>query len=230
MAEGVLCGLTENGIGAAYCIHTGRQLCILNKDSTQVVRSLFFNQLNRTLITVSTHEGDDYGCLRCHQVTLAQLRAGEARDQTALFVSESFQWPGFVEFDDVNGKVLTFCADHARYRVWCMRDLSVPIFSVSDVDVPLGIKEIKISPALMLIVCKSDGVGGMSLPLRLISAENGSMLRELRQPIRKGRRIGTSPRCEPAFPTPSPQRFLTNPRLLYSRALAQRSSNCSAST
>jgi len=28
----------------------------------------------------------------------------------ALFESESLKWPGFVEFDDVNGKVLTYSA------------------------------------------------------------------------------------------------------------------------
>lgn len=27
-----------------------------------------------------------------------------------LFESESLKWPGFVEFDDVNGKVLTYSA------------------------------------------------------------------------------------------------------------------------
>jgi hypothetical protein len=28
----------------------------------------------------------------------------------ALFETESLKWPGFVEFDDVNGKVLTYSA------------------------------------------------------------------------------------------------------------------------
>lgn len=27
-----------------------------------------------------------------------------------LFLSQSLKWPGFVEFDDVNGKVLTYSA------------------------------------------------------------------------------------------------------------------------
>ena len=30
----------------------------------------------------------------------------------SLFESESLKWPGFVEFDDVNGKVLTYSAQY----------------------------------------------------------------------------------------------------------------------
>jgi hypothetical protein len=37
-------------------------------------------------------------------------RRGRPEDGFALFESESLKWPGFVEFDDVNGKVLTYSA------------------------------------------------------------------------------------------------------------------------
>lgn len=38
------------------------------------------------------------------------IRRGKPDAGFALFESESLKWPGFVEFDDVNGKVLTFSA------------------------------------------------------------------------------------------------------------------------
>ena len=38
----------------------------------------------------------------------------------ALFESECLKWPGFVEFDDVNGKVLTYSVLDKAYRVWDM--------------------------------------------------------------------------------------------------------------
>lgn len=38
------------------------------------------------------------------------IRRGQPDGGFALFESESLKWPGFVEFDDVNGKVLTFSA------------------------------------------------------------------------------------------------------------------------
>ena len=41
----------------------------------------------------------------CRYIARGQPDAG-----FALFESESLKWPGFVEFDDVNGKVLTYSA------------------------------------------------------------------------------------------------------------------------
>lgn len=38
------------------------------------------------------------------------IRRGQPDAGFSLFTSESLKWPGFVEFDDVNGKVLTFSA------------------------------------------------------------------------------------------------------------------------
>lgn len=38
------------------------------------------------------------------------IRRGQPDAGFALFESESLKWPGFVEFDDVNGKVLTYSA------------------------------------------------------------------------------------------------------------------------
>lgn len=38
------------------------------------------------------------------------IRRGQPDAGFPLFESESLKWPGFVEFDDVNGKVLTYSA------------------------------------------------------------------------------------------------------------------------
>lgn len=38
------------------------------------------------------------------------IRRGKPDAGFPLFESESLNWPGFVEFDDVNGKVLTYSA------------------------------------------------------------------------------------------------------------------------
>lgn len=46
------------------------------------------------------------------------IRRGQPDAGFALFESESLKWPGFVEFDDVNGKVLTYSAQD-RYISFC---------------------------------------------------------------------------------------------------------------
>lgn len=43
------------------------------------------------------------------------IRRGKPDEGFALFESESLKWPGFVEFDDVNGKVLTYSAQDRYY-------------------------------------------------------------------------------------------------------------------
>lgn len=59
-------------------------------------------------------------CCFCFLICLAKdtgpflpfryIRRGKPDAGFALFESESLKWPGFVEFDDVNGKVLTYSA------------------------------------------------------------------------------------------------------------------------
>lgn len=57
------------------------------------------------------------------------------------------KWPGFVEFDDVNGKVLTYSATNKVYKVWDLVNYNL-LYSISD----KGIQEIKISPGIMLLI------------------------------------------------------------------------------
>ena len=123
-AGATIFGLTENGICASFDAQSGRRICVLNTDTTEVVRSLFHNKTNGTLITVSVHAVDQYSSLHCRSNPLSQLRAGVTSTGTALFTSESLRWPGFVEFDDVNGKVVTYSADVSMYKVWQMSDPS----------------------------------------------------------------------------------------------------------
>ena len=194
VAEGVVLALTDNGLCAAYCVRTSGQLCVLNADSKEVVRSLFHNKSNGahhraphtaegpalrtrfssplisahphtlsqplpppppppgTVISVSVYHADRYACLRCRSTTLAHLKEGETKSATPLFASESLKWPGFVEFDDVNGKVLTFSAQDCIYKVWPMADPTEVLYAFREDSVPSGIAEIKISPGVDLLL------------------------------------------------------------------------------
>ena len=57
------------------------------------------------------------------------------------FESESLRYPGFVEFDDVNSKVLTYSAADKMYKVWDLKNYT-HLYSITDNN----IYEIKISP------------------------------------------------------------------------------------
>jgi len=80
--------------------------------------------------------------------SLDDLRVGTASRTTSLFASELLCHPGFVEFDDVNQKVLTFCSEERTYKVWSMAEPSRVLYQLCD---PC-IDEVKISPGIMLLV------------------------------------------------------------------------------
>ena len=57
-----------------------------------------------------------FSIIATHLIASRYIRRGQPDAGFALFESESLKWPGFVEFDDVNGKVLTYSAQD-RYGI-----------------------------------------------------------------------------------------------------------------
>ncbi|CAI7791990.1 unnamed protein product, partial [Closterium sp. NIES-53] len=138
-AKDLLFTLAHSGACAAICLESRRRLCYMNVGSEEVIRSLFFNKNNDSLITVSVYAQDNFSSLKCRSTPLEYIRRGRPSEGFALFESESLRWPGFVEFDDVNGKVLTYSADNGMYKVFDLRNYTL-LYSVPDSN----IQEIKI--------------------------------------------------------------------------------------
>jgi hypothetical protein len=112
----------------------------MNVCPDEVIRSLFYNKNNDSLITVSVYATENFSSLKCrstriecvHSVVVHSnfsfqcvkcmlltywflsvpryIRRAKPDAGFPLFQSESLKWPGFVEFDDVNAKVLTYSA------------------------------------------------------------------------------------------------------------------------
>lgn len=123
-----------------FLAETDERICFLNVCPDEVIRSLFFNKNNDSLITVSVYASENFSSLKCRSTkiecvhfmivlsnpplrrvkpillmwsfvyVLRYIRRGTPDAGFPLFQSESLKWPGFVEFDDVNGKVLTYSA------------------------------------------------------------------------------------------------------------------------
>jgi len=144
----VLCTLTTIfcmnpwnwGFVCEFLAETNERICFLNVCPDEVIRSLFYNKNNDSLITVSVYASENFSSLKCRSTkiecvhfmivfskppiqrvkpilltwsfvyVLRYIRRGTPDAGFPLFQSESLKWPGFVEFDDVNGKVLTYSA------------------------------------------------------------------------------------------------------------------------
>ena len=95
----VVFALTLAGVCAAFS--GKKRIAFLNTTPDEVVRSLFYNKANQSIITVSVYRADNFSSLKCRTCPIEYLKRGKPDAGFPLFESECLKWPGFVEFDDV---------------------------------------------------------------------------------------------------------------------------------
>ncbi|GBG26722.1 F-box/WD repeat-containing protein 4 [Hondaea fermentalgiana] len=182
-AHDLVFGLTQTGICTAFSRTTRKRVCFLNTAPDEVVRSLFYNKSNDSLITVSVFRTDNYSSLKCRSTRIEYIRQQQPEKGFPLFETESLRWPGFVEFDDVNGKVLTYSAKEKVYKIWDLVNYSL-LYSIED----KGIQEIKISPGIMLLIYARSACGS-HVPLRILSIDSGETLTSFEHALHPERKI-----------------------------------------
>ncbi|KAL0316984.1 UNVERIFIED_CONTAM: hypothetical protein Sangu_2112700 [Sesamum angustifolium] len=165
-ARDIVFALAQSGVCAAF---------------SRVIRSLFYNKNNDSLITVSVYASDNFSSLKCRTTRIEYIRRGKPDAGFPLFESESLKWPGFVEFDDVNGKVLTYSAQDSIYKVFDFENYTM-LYSISDKNV----QEIKISPGIMLLIfTKTQG----GVPLKILSIEDGTVLKSFSHLLHRNKKV-----------------------------------------
>ncbi|XP_062166326.1 uncharacterized protein LOC133872749 isoform X1 [Alnus glutinosa] len=193
-ARDIVFALAHSGVCAAFSRETNERICFLNVSPDEVIRSLFYNKNNDSLITVSVYASDNFSSLKCRSTRIEYIRRGKPDAGFALFESESLKWPGFVEFDDVNGKVLTFSAQDSIYKVFDLKNYTM-LYSISDKHV----QEIKIRcimralfvtfgtcPGIMLLIF----VRAIShVPLKILSIEDGTVLKSFNHLLHRNKKV-----------------------------------------
>ncbi|KAH8484649.1 hypothetical protein H0E87_026420 [Populus deltoides] len=180
-ARDIVFALAHSGVCAAFSRETNQRICFLNVSPDEVIRSLFYNKNNDSLITVSVYASDNFSSLKCRSTRIEYIRRGKPDAGFPLFESESLKWPGFVEFDDVNGKVLTYSAQDSIYKVFDLKNYTM-LYSISDTDV----QEIKISPGIMLLILnRSSGY----VPLKILSIEDGTILKDFKHLLHRNKKV-----------------------------------------
>ncbi|RLM80533.1 hypothetical protein C2845_PM12G28920 [Panicum miliaceum] len=180
-AKDVIFALAQSGLCAAFNRTTNKRICYLNISPDEVIRSLFYNKNNESLITVSVYESDRFSSLKCRTTPIEYIRRGQLNDGFPLFETESLKYPGFVEFDDVNGKVLTFSAQDSTYKVFDLKNYNF-LYSICDKN----IQEIKISPGIMLMIYQKTNC---HVPLTILSIEDGTPLKTFSQLLHRNRKV-----------------------------------------
>ncbi|KAL0298276.1 UNVERIFIED_CONTAM: hypothetical protein Sradi_6487400 [Sesamum radiatum] len=127
------------------------------------------------------YASDNFSSLKCRTTRIEYIRRGKPDAGFPLFESESLKWPGFVEFDDVNGKVLTYSAQDSIYKVFDLKNYTM-LYSISDKNV----QEIKISPGIMLLIfTKTQG----GVPLKILSIEDGTVLKSFSHLLHRNKKV-----------------------------------------
>nr|XP_043613291.1 uncharacterized protein LOC122585237 [Erigeron canadensis] len=180
-ARDIVFALAQSGVCAAFCREANKRICFLNVSPDEVIRSLFYNKNNDSLITVSVYASDSFSSLKCRTTRIEYIRRGQPDAGFALFETESLKWPGFVEFDDVNGKVLTFSAQDSIYKVFDLKNYTM-LYSISDKNV----QEIKISPGIMLLIYNK---ASSHVPLKIVSIEDGTILKSFNHLLHRNKKV-----------------------------------------
>ncbi|GKA51603.1 hypothetical protein Tco_0744799, partial [Tanacetum coccineum] len=128
-----------------------------------------------------THDPKGYSSFALPFLMKRYIQRGQPDAGFPLFESESLKWPGFVEFDDVNGKVLTYSAQDSIYKVFDLKNYTL-LYSVAGNDVD----EIKISPGIMLLIYKrAQG----HVPLKILSIEDGKVLKDFNHLLHRNKKV-----------------------------------------
>ncbi|KAE9587290.1 putative transcription factor WD40-like family [Lupinus albus] len=176
--QDIVFALTQSGVCAAFSRETNQRICFLNTSPVEVIRTLFYNKNNESLITVTAHGSDNYSSLTCRSIGIEYIRRGQLDAAFALCESD---WPGFIEFDNVNGKVLTYSAQDSMYKVFDLKNYTM-LYSISDKNV----QEIKISLGIMLLICSK---ASSHVPLKILSIEDGTVLKSFNHLLYRNKRV-----------------------------------------
>lgn len=157
----------EGGVGLA---HHGTLNTPLPHGEEEI-RSMFHNKRHHSMVVVFVRSDDTHKALHCRSIPLRCIEQKDwsLSDTRSLFESETFVYPSFIEFDDVNDCVLTFSANRRCFKVWSLMDYRLLL----TIDDPL-VTEMKLSPGLALMIYERDT---SAIQLRLLNVRSGKLMR-----------------------------------------------------
>eukprot|EP00894_Picocystis_sp_ML_P002860 jgi/Pico_ML_1/53377/g3936.t2 len=129
-ANDLVFALAHSGVCVVFHRTTNKRVCYLNVhkdesyDPSSTTRAATPSSPCPSMHRRTTPPSSAGACRRF-------IRRGQPDAGFPLFESESLKWPGFVEFDDVNGKVLTFSALDSIYKVFDLKNYNL-LFEIRD--------------------------------------------------------------------------------------------------
>ncbi|KAH9321699.1 hypothetical protein KI387_016338 [Taxus chinensis] len=180
-ARRIIFALTSCGTCAAFSREANKKLCLLNTTPGQTIRSIFYNKENNSLITVSLYPFDT--SLKCRTTPIEYIKRGQPEAGYPLFQSESFYWPGYIVFDNFNGRILSFSPQNGIYKVFDLNNYAL-LFSITDTN----IMDIQITKGMILLIFRKSPIED-HLDFRILSMINGNVLKSLRHVLHSQKKL-----------------------------------------
>ena len=139
-----------------FTLSHSNKMYVYNRGSGKFIRyitmqsksciSIYHNKCQNHLLTLWFNDN----CLECYYIDLNKS-CNDIFDieNNRIFVSENIRWPGFIEFDVVNNRALTYVHEDNSYKLWDLND-----YTVSRIINDPAVIEIKMSPNYLLVVYK----------------------------------------------------------------------------
>lgn len=179
--------LSQSGVCSVVNRAKGIRIGMMNTASDEVIRSVFYNKMSQSVITVSVYRRDQFSTLRCRSTPISCIRSGKIPHGLPLFQSETIKYPGFVEFDELNGKILSYSESESVYRVWSMHNYAL-LFTIPAHDV----HEVKIGHGVLLVIMRRQ-TG--HVPVTVLDIEDGSILQSSVQILNRSKKIELIEQC-----------------------------------
>ncbi|CDW80358.1 transducin wd40 repeat-like superfamily protein [Stylonychia lemnae] len=182
--------LLESGRCSIHDKHT-QKVMFFNKSQNEQIRSIFLNRVNESIIVVSVTKKDEFQSLKCRTVTFKTIEKafqkiasldikqdnlsqyvflrGEFKGQK-LFKDFALRWPDFIEFDEINQKIITKHSQEEAYRVW-----SLATYQLQYVLKNETIAEFKICNGVMLLLHQLENG---SIPMTMINIHTGEEIQK----------------------------------------------------
>jgi hypothetical protein len=100
----------------------------------------------------------------CRSIPIADLDIGITSGER-VFRSFTLKYPDFIEFDDLNKKIVTMHSDESSLRVWDIQNYSL-LYVLSHED----LAEFKICNGVIMLILEKQG---SKLPMRIHNVHTG---------------------------------------------------------
>eukprot|EP01083_Nonionella_stella_P087871 244642_1 len=143
-AQNVIVAITKGGLGAAFNRRDLSLLCYLNEHKDEEINSLFENKCDNSLIVISSFS--DMNRLRIRSIPLRHIELGKAKG-FPIFENETIRYPGWMEYDDVRDRILTYNHVTRFFKLWDLNTYSL-IYSFCNVPcdtAQFSIEDVKIT-------------------------------------------------------------------------------------